>query len=113
VQPPTSQHARLQRSRPWTFGPNPVIAGLHACRDADCLAIAGLTIAGLTIAARVLDELGRARRPLDDDELARGLGESTRTLCFRCRHAFAIRCTTPGATNGALSVTALRRVLGL
>jgi len=27
-------------------------------------------MAGLTIAARVLDELRRARRPLDDDELA-------------------------------------------
>jgi hypothetical protein len=29
-----------------------------------------LVMAGLTIAARVLDELRRAHRPLDDDELA-------------------------------------------
>ena len=45
-----------------------------------------LAMVGLTIAARVLDELRRARRPLDDDELARRLGVSPRqTINQVCR----------------------------
>jgi hypothetical protein len=41
---------------------------------------------GPTIPARVLDELRRARRPLDDDELARRLGVSPRqTINQVCR----------------------------
>jgi hypothetical protein len=45
-----------------------------------------LAMAGPTIAARVLDELRRARRPLDDDELARRLGVSPRqTINQVCR----------------------------
>jgi DNA-binding GntR family transcriptional regulator len=45
-----------------------------------------LVMAGLTIAARVLDELRRVRRPLDDDELASRLGVSPRqTINQVCR----------------------------
>jgi hypothetical protein len=45
-----------------------------------------LAMVGLTIAARVLDELRHARRPLDDDDLAHRLGVSPRqTINQVCR----------------------------